>query len=120
MGWSNITYLAARAQVNTFGEDVIFLYEDGTYSKVKAIITTKEENLKNNYGQIDGSGMVAAVFKAMTPEPYEVKKMIVREDLYRITTRKISDDGFNYFHLVLEEDDFWLSKFNPEGGLDAS
>ena len=31
MGWSNMTYLAARAQVNTFGEEVIFLYEDGTY-----------------------------------------------------------------------------------------
>ena len=121
MGWSNITYLAARAQVNTFGKRVIFIFDDGTKSEGKAIITTKEDDLKNEYAKIDSSSLIASVFKAMTPEPYKLKKMIVQNETYRITTRKISDDGFNCFSLALEQEDFGPQVFDiEEGDFDAS
>ena len=99
MGWNNISFIAARSQINLLGEYMTLIFDDGTEKNTKGIVTIKDDVLKKNYAEFDGYSLIVALFKAHVPDHKKLINIYLQEVMYSIINYKMDPDGFYYFYL---------------------
>ena len=99
MNWENLTRIAAKSQMRTFGREIVISFDGSDDLKTKGIISTKMEKQKHSHCEVEGYSIYVAVLKELINEPQDVTFIKIDDKRYEIISYKYEIDGFYGFYL---------------------
>ena len=99
MTWENLTEIATRTHLKTFGSEIILFFSDGRELSTKGIFSPQITKLKENNSDFESYALKLSIAQKDVNDLQSVVEIYVKEKRYQILKYEMEADGFVVFFL---------------------